>query len=156
MNSQMKLVKELGWDTIAMKTGSFGGAAKVYTAEDGEKVAVMFTLTSAYVIEDSDGLFGLSDLTGIIKGKEFDATNPDDLAGARVFADSSIEDEDGLQCFEFGFRESGDWKTSADSDKVAVDQEEVDALNLSDEDLSDITNRLVELNKLAGFDYKKQ
>lgn len=98
MASEMKQVKDLGWDKISLTQKGFKGAIQSYKTETGATVAVMFNLHEAFVVEDEQGLFGVADLdAGILKDKYIDIEYTGEIEGASVIA----WEEEG----EFGYNE---------------------------------------------------
>ena len=109
-----KEIKDLGWDKLAMTAKSFDGAVQSYQSSKGGNVAVCFNTHEAFIVRDSQGLFGVEDLfQGVIKDKYVDIESSGLIQGLELIAheeggEVGYEDEtlESLGLNDFEVRES--------------------------------------------------
>lgn len=92
---EVKEIKDLGWAHIAVTKTNFNGGIMEYDTETGGKVAVLFVMEAAYVLEDAEGLYEKNDLIdGVMKAKGVDHSNPSSISGTTVLGSyDSFEEE---------------------------------------------------------------
>ena len=80
-------IKNLGWGHISLTNKGFDGAVDVFKAKDGSDVAVCYNAEEAFVVKDSQGLYGLDDLVqGVIKSNDFNIEFTGEIEGAQIIA----------------------------------------------------------------------
>lgn len=85
MSFTLKEIKDLEWNHITLKKAEFSGAVKEFQADSGRKVAVLFSMHDAFIVEDEQGLFETADLvSGIIKDASMDINSIERIEGATV------------------------------------------------------------------------
>lgn len=85
-------IKKLGWSAIQLSQKGYRGAIKVYKADNGDKIPVMFYIDECFVVEDNQGLFTAEDLKDFFfKHKEVDLEATGCIEGLSLVA--YIEDD---------------------------------------------------------------
>lgn len=127
MASEMKAVKDIGWDNISLSQKGFKGAVQSYKSDNGATVALAFNFHEAFTVEDSQGLFAVADLVaGIVKAKEIDIESTGEIVGAVSLA----------------------WHDE-DTDEVTFDEERLTELGINAFEVKEsLKTRLLALSKL--------
>lgn len=132
--TDIKRVKDLGWDFISASAASgFKGAVNSYKG-DKEKVALCFSGLNAYAIKDEQGLFGVHDLVdGVIKCKDVEADAPQSIEGALIIATLAENPDD-----------------EEDEAEVVFEEENIKALGLDNFEVKkSITEKLLAIYPLV-------
>lgn len=80
-------IKKLGWSKIKLTKKGYRGAVQTYKTRKGTLVAVMFYMQEAFVVEDSQGLFGVQDLEyGLMDEKGIDLEGTGHINGLTLLA----------------------------------------------------------------------
>lgn len=86
--------RKFTWDCVKLTSKKYGGAIKCYPDIEGEPVAIFFSASNAWVIEDDEGLFSAVDLESAIINGDIELCDLCDVEGAIKIAELGGNDDD--------------------------------------------------------------
>lgn len=80
-------IKKLGWSKIKLTRRGYRGAIQTYKTSRNSLVPIMFYIDEAFIVEDSEGLFGVQDLEyGLMNEKSIDLEGTGHIEGLSLVA----------------------------------------------------------------------